>query len=289
MKGQSGPYVVHTSDGRLRLSEEACCGLSLPELLRSVVTESSPTGVVPTIYGEFPIPFTDLGPFGSTFATVGRSHPRRSLNFLLASDPLADVGEPPDRLRDRIDEVCWQMTLEERRTLRAFLGSDRLRGDAIPGYEKTPRPEAVAALNVALNGQKGLPKLLRQILIAVGADIGGLDLAPKGEPQRVSSRGKRQAPEFFDKPFSAVGLTLGGGYTAGRPGTPGSAPYFFTGPNSLHMADRASGRKTLGQLGAWPWAHAIDGRLPKNWHTGRRWLNAPEFVAPLAAWMREAR
>ena len=41
---------------------------------------------------------------------------------------------------------------------------------------------------------------------------------------------------------------------------------------------RSQGRRVLAELGAWPWAVAPDGRLPRDWRDDER------YVAALAAW-----
>jgi len=45
---------------------------------------------------------------------------------------------------------------------------------------------------------------------------------------------------------------------------------------------RSEGRLVLHTLGAWPWAHAPAGRLPKRWH------EQEQFTVPLVRWHRHA-
>lgn len=46
---------------------------------------------------------------------------------------------------------------------------------------------------------------------------------------------------------------------------------------------RQQGRRLLADLGAWPWTHADDGRLPRDWRAD------PAFAGPLWAWHDGAR
>jgi hypothetical protein len=46
--------------------------------------------------------------------------------------------------------------------------------------------------------------------------------------------------------------------------------------------DTALGRRWLHAIGAWPWAHAEEGRLPRQWWT------LPQFTGPLRSWYASA-
>jgi hypothetical protein len=59
-------------------------------------------------------------------------------------------------------------------------------------------------------------------------------------------------------------------------------PISATSPRGAVRA-RQRGRAVLAILGAWPWAHAPDGRFPAGWRA------APAFTEPLNAWLDESR
>jgi len=133
-----------------------------------------------------------------------------------------------------------------------------------------PRQDEAAPWPPGAPVPRGVRARAREVLAAVAFDIGELPLVPDG-----ASWNPRNPPSVSGL-IGAQDFEQHQRYWAGQAGV-----LSRTRPGQAETHRRA-GRRLLGRLGAWPWTHVADGKLPRGW------LSAPQFTRPLEAWHAQA-
>ena len=164
-------------------------------------------------------------------------------------DDPPSVGEPGDWLRRALLAVTLKgkaLKPNAVEMLAVMLAPGPRRSDGLPAYwPADPNVEQTQAW-AAMKQREGSAG--RKILAAVAADLQGHQLA------HISGALLRLRDHEIQVP--------GDGGVARQDGDPRAARMY-----------RQDGRELLAALGAWPWTHAHDGRLPAGWHTNAVYLD----------------
>jgi hypothetical protein len=160
--------------------------------------------------------------------------------------------------------------------LRRLLADAPLRPDGLPYYLAYPGSsrEAVEPWSWALEKRKDLGARAREIVAAVACDLQGVPLGLRDRDDWTIGADD----EPIDMSISAMlGLSDHRRFNESGSGE------LFPGQPRRAQAYVAAGRALLANVGAWPWTHVAEGRLPHDWR------QRDAFLAPLAAWhAREA-
>lgn len=170
----------------------------------------------------------------------------------------------PDLALDRID-----------RLRRLIAGPEARMSDGLPTYQRSnsSREEAVEELNYAMKHQKAGADA-RAIVLAVETDLGANELIPSFEI--VGPNGKPvdcSAARWAGLRDHEIPLD-------GRDHQ-GKQAQFASKPDKAYKV-RTRGREVLAAVGAWPWTHAPNGKLPRSWQRDQT------FLIPLRAWVDES-
>lgn len=234
--------------------------LNVGRMLRDLVLPGSAAGRVATDTEICPIPLT--GP------------------WLLRPSPFDDMADwmrwrhtrGPDILTRAIADELPKLNHVRQSMIRRLLADHALRTDCLPYYlGPGGGPAATEPVNDALSKQRGAARVAREIVAAVAGDLEGRPLGLQ-EPKAWIIGVDGQPLDYSVSRL--IGLKDHCGYVAGElyDATPGRARKYVS-----------AGRKLLGRLGAWPWAHAPEGRLPQGWRT------LEEFLTPLEDWQARER